>query len=123
MFEKAVRLKLRFHYRGALSVEDLWDLHVESLDSIYKDLSARARAQQEDSLLEVRNQEGEILDLQINIVKRVVAVKLQEQEERENEIERRARKQKLLGILEEKQDAELLDRSPEELEEMILELG
>ena len=119
MFERAVRLKLRFQHRGLLSVEDLWDLRVEDLDAIYKKLNAEAKAQQEESLLDTRSQEDEMLDLEIGIVKRVVAVKLQEQRERENEIERSARKQKLLAILETKQDAELLERSPDELKEMI----
>lgn len=123
IFEKAVRLKLRFQHRGLLSVEDLWDLCVEDLDSIYKRLNAEAKTQQEESLLDTRSKKDEILDLQIGIVKHVVAVKLQEQEERENEVVRLARKQKLLTILEEKQDADLLDLSADELKEMILEQG
>ena len=106
-----------------LLVEDLWNLRVEDLDSIYKVLNATAKTQQEESLLDTRSQEDEILDLMIGIVKHIVRVKLQEQEEHENEIERRARKQKLLVILETKQDAELLDLSPDELKEMISDLG
>lgn len=123
MFERASRLKVRFQYRGMLSVEDLWDLRVEDLDSLYKSLNARAKEQQEDSLLDTRSREDEILDLAIGIVKHVVAVKLQEAQAREDGVERRARKQKLMAVLEEKQDAELGELSADELKGMIEELG
>ena len=123
MFEKAVREKVRFHYKGILTVEDLWDLHVAHLDAIYRALNAEVREKQEDSLLDTRSQQDELLDLQVEIVKHVVAVKLQEQAEHKGALERKARKQKLLAILEERQDADLLGQSTEELEEMIRELS
>ena len=122
MFDKASRLKVRFDYRGACSVEDLWDLSVQDLDTVYKNLNAKSKAMKEDSLLEEKTQEDEVLQLKIDIVKHIVAVKLQEAEERKNEKERRAKKQKLLSVLEEKQDAQLHDLSPEQLQEMISNL-
>jgi len=61
MFEKAARLKLRFNFKGILSVEDLWDLSLESLDLIYKNLSAEAKKSKEVSLLEIKTKEGVLL--------------------------------------------------------------
>ena len=123
MFEKAARMKLRFDYRGSISVEDLWDLPVRDLDSIFKTLNARSKTQQEESLLGVRNQEDEIVALKIDIVRHVVSTKLQERDQYKESAERRARKEKLMAILEEKQDAELHEFSPEQLRKLIEELG
>ena len=122
MFDRASRLKVRFDYRGACSVEDLWDLSVQDLDVVYKNLNAKSKAMKEDSLLEEKTQQDEVLQLKIDIVKHIVTIKLQEAEERKNEKERRAKKQKLLSVLEEKQDAQLHDLSPEQLQEMISNL-
>lgn len=123
MFEKATRLKLRFEYRGLLTVEDLWDLPLEVLDTLFKGYNARAKTAKQESLLDVKSQEDEILDLKIEIIRHVVSVKLQEREARKEAVERKARKEKLLTILAEKQDSALYELDPAKLEEMIAELG
>ena len=96
MFEKAVRMKLRFDYRGLCSVEDLWDLSVKQLDTIYKKLNSEAKAQKEESLLEERTEEHSILDLKINLVKHIVEVKLAEKKAREDALEKMEMKNKIL---------------------------
>lgn len=122
MFEKAVRMKLRFNYRGLCSVEDLWDLSVSELDSIYKVLNKKAKTEKEESLLDKRTQADTILDLQLEIVKHIVKTKLTEQEARENAAMKRAKKQKLLSIMSEKQDKALYEMPLEDLEKMVNDL-
>lgn len=122
MFEKAVRMKLRFNYRGLCSVEDLWDLSVSELDSIYKELNKKARTEKEESLLDKRTQADDILDLQLELVKYIVKTKLTEQEAKENAAIKRAKKQKLLSIMAEKQDKALYDMPLEDLEKMVNDL-
>ena len=122
MFEKATRLKLRFPFRGQCSTEDLWDLGVRQLDEIYKALNGQLKAQQGDSLLDEKSDANETLELQINIVKHIVSVKLAEAEARENAAVRAAKKQKLLAKIEAKQDAALDDMSTEELQALAAEL-
>lgn len=39
IFEFATRNKVRFSFKGLISVEDLWDLSLTNLDSIYKELN------------------------------------------------------------------------------------
>jgi len=122
MFEKASRLKLRFNYKGTCSVEDLWDMPLEALDYIFKVLNSQLKNEKEESLLEKRSKEEDIVDLKIKIVKHVVEVRLLEQKNRKDEVDKAARKQKLLGVISEKQDAELKNMSVEELTKIINEM-
>ena len=118
MFEKATRMKLRFNFKGNCSIEDLWDLSVRALDLIHKNLNIEIRGLKEVSLLEVKNKEEELLELKIAIVKQIVEVKLQEQKSREDAASRAEKKQRILGIMEEKQNSQLKELSLEELAEM-----
>lgn len=129
MFEVATRSKYRFKFAGSLTVEDLWDLKVVdsdikviTLDTIYKALNAQAKLAEEESLLAVKTASNEELATKIEIVKHIASVKLAEQGARLQEKEKREKKQKLMGILADKQDAELLAKSPEEIQKMLAEL-
>ena len=122
MFEKATRLKVRFNYRGICSVEDLWDLSLTGLDTIYKNLNAEVKAQEGESLLTTKSKENELLGLKIEIVKHIFEVKQKERKLREEAIERAEMKQKLLGIKAEKEDEELRSMPKEELDKRIAEL-
>lgn len=55
LFEIAVREKYRFPYKGMISTEDLWDLSVTSLDSIFKTLNKERKNADEESLLDVKD--------------------------------------------------------------------
>lgn len=123
MFIKASREKMRFPYKGLATVEDLWDLPVTELDKIYKSLNAKAKQEQEESLLEVKTSEYEELTVQIEIIKYIVSVKLEEKKAAEMAKERKEQKQKIMSILASKQDEALQGKSIEELEKMLDELG
>lgn len=123
MFIKASREKMRFPYKGLATVEDLWDLSVTELDKIYKSLNAKAKQAQEESLLEVKSSEDEELTVQIEIIKYIVSVKLEEKKAAEMAKERKEQKQKIMSILASKQDEALQGKSIEELEKMLDELG
>lgn len=122
MFAVAVRNKFRFPYKGAISVEDLWDLSVQQLDSIFKTLKSQEKKAKEESLLETRTPEDEILTAKIEIVKYIVATKLNEAKQAERAKAMRDQKQKILGILAEKQDESLRSKTPDELLAMLEQL-
>lgn len=123
MFEIAVRNKFRFPFKGAISVEDLWDLSVQQLDGIFKTLKSQEQKAQEESLLETRTPEDEVLKIKIDIIRHIVAVKLEEANQAARAKETRDQKQKILGILAEKQDEDLRNKTPEELRAMLEQLG
>ena len=123
MFEVAVRNKFRFPFKGVISVEDLWDLSVQQLDGIFKTLKSQEKKAQEESLLNTRTPEDEALKTKIDIIRYIVTVKLDEAKQAEHAKENRDQKQKILGILAEKQDADLRSKTPEELQAMLNQLG
>lgn len=123
MFEMATRAKMRFPFRGMVSVEDLWDLSVENLDSIFKTLNSQVKKAKEESLLVTKTKEDETLTTMIEIVKYIVNIKLEEENLRLKARELREQKQKILEVLASKQDESLKGKSIEELTEMLNKLG
>lgn len=122
MFEVAVRNKLRFEYKGNITVEDLWDLNVNELDKIYKNLRSKVKQSQEESLLKEKTKEDNIIDIKIEIVTYIVKIKLQEIEDKKNELQKKELKQKLLKIKEQKENEGLNNLSIEEIEAKLKEL-
>lgn len=105
-----------------VSVEDLWDLPVEDLDSIFKTLNFQAKKAKEESLLVSKTKEDATLVAMIEIVKYIVSVKLEEESLRVKAKELKEQKQKILEVLASKQDESLKEKSIEELTEMLNQL-
>lgn len=122
IFEYVTRNKVRFSFRGLISVEDLWDLSLTNLDSIYKQLNKQSKQSEEESLLNIKTQEDELLNVQIEIVKHIVSVKLAEKEAREKATAKKAQKQKIMSIIAAKQDEALQNSSIDDLKKMLDEL-
>lgn len=123
MFEFASKNKLRFPHKGVISTEDLWDLSVKDLDSIFKTLNAQKKQSEEDSLLSVKTKEDETLTMQIDIVKHIVARKLADVESAKEAKAVSEQKQKLMSIIEAKENEELHKKTPDELRAMLLALA
>ena len=119
MFETAVRNKYRYSYKGIITTEDLWDLPLTGLDSIYKALNKQVRQSQEDSLLEVKSKENETLEMQIEIVKYIVSVKQQEAEARVAQKENAEKRRRIMEIMADKQDEELKNKSMADLQKIL----
>lgn len=122
LFETATRNKMRFPFRGMISVEDLWDLSLTNLDSVFKTLNVEAKKSEEESLLETKSKENEELSNKIEIVKYIVNIKLEEKKTRENARKNAEMKQRLLEIKAKRQDAALENMSDEDLDKMLAEL-
>ena len=123
IFEYAVRNKVRFPFKGVISVEDLWDLSVTNLDSIYKTLNKQVKQSEEESLLTTKTSVDTELEIQIAIVKYIVSVKLEEQDAREKAAAKKAQKQKIMSIIATKEDEALQNSSVDDLRKMLDELN
>lgn len=126
MFEKAIKQKLRFDsVRGQLTTEDLWDLPLTSrnsfdLDTIAKAVNSKIKEAQEESFVKVRsNPAQDKLTLQLDILKFIIADKMQEAESKAIVVTRQQQRQKLEEVLASKQDDALKGLSVEELQAQI----
>lgn len=119
LFELAARKKFRFPYRGMATTEDLWDLSIQELDTVFKALNAQAKQAAEESLLDTKSQEDMVLEAKISIVRYIVGVKQAESEARKNAKAKREQKQKIMALISEKKDEELRGKSVEELMAML----
>ena len=122
MFEIATRTKMRFPFKGMISVEDLWDLSVQNLDKVFKTLNSQRKEAQEESLLQEKTSADKVLDTQIEIVKYIVNVKLEEQAERIEANKNKEKRQKIMALMAKKDDEALESMSREELQKMLDEL-
>lgn len=118
MYKEAVQLKVRFSYKGQISLEDLWDLSLAALDKIYSELSSEYRNLQQDGLLAKPTRESELLKLKLALVKDVFETKQNAAEEAKQAAEKSARKQKILEILSDKEDEGLKNLSADELRQL-----
>ena len=123
IFEFATRNKVRFPFKGMISVEDLWDLSLTNLDSIYKTLNKQVKQSEEESLLSTKASVDTELEVQIAIVKHIVSVKLAEKEASERAHAKREQKQKIMSIIATKENEALQNSSIDDLKKMLDELG
>lgn len=119
LFKIAAKKKYRFNYKGLISVEDLFDLKLEELDKIYKNLKSQQKNNSEESLLQTVSKEDRELNNKIEIIKTIVTDKLLAHEKALKAAEKKAQNQRILEILADKKDAALKEKSIEELQAMI----
>jgi hypothetical protein len=129
IFEQASRAKTRFpSIRGDLTVEQLWGMPLQAktgfdLDSVAKEVNAQLKAVSEESFVSTSTNPAKgSLELAMGVVKHVIAVRLQENEEARNKAALAAERQRLIGALGNKQDEELNGMSKEQLLARIAEL-
>ena len=107
-------VKYRFPFRGLCTVEDLWDLNVTNLDTIYKELNKQKKDNSEDSLLETSSEDVRLNDM-IEIIKHIVSVKQKEKADKALERERKERNQMIMNIIKDKEYEDLKSKSISEL--------
>lgn len=120
----SIKNHFRYNYRGQITTEDLFDLSMEELDAIYKDLTQKRKELDTDSLLErpAFNEETETLDVKRSVVRLVFAQKKHEAAAKAGDIEKRRKEGMILHALDMKKNDELNNKSIEELQAMLDEL-
>lgn len=123
IFEKASKAKLRFSTsRGQLSTEDLWDLSLESLDQIAVAIDKALETAGKKSFIGKRDTTNTALELQLEILKHIIEVKLAEKDAKAKRVERNAQLAQLKELAASKSNEALQGKSLEEINKMIAEL-
>lgn len=123
IFIEASRTKLRFHSnKGWLTVEDLWDLpllskNLMNLDTVGKEVRREFNNTEEESMVSgTKGPTNTVYQLRLDVIKHVIAVKLQEKTDMIVTLEVQQQKLKLQEIIARKKDSVLEAMSLEELE-------
>lgn len=120
IFEVASRKKLIFaSTKGPIRTDDLWDLSLVQLNKLYQEQKKIESETVTDSLLGAQTSAQTDTELRIAIIKRIFDVKKAEQDAREQRVANEAKRQKIINILERKQDASLEAMSPDDLKKML----
>lgn len=127
LFEMASQFKFRYPYKGLITTEDLWDLSMPQLDTVYKALNKELNVTQEDGLIVTKTADEGVkaneLRNKLEIVKYIFNSKQQATELQRMAAENAAKKQHILSILKQKKENALQNMSEEELTQMLNELG
>lgn len=120
-FKQASRLKLRFATeRGPLAAEQLWDLPLTVLDRLAVSLEKEYKESGKKSFLVAKSKKDKELKLRFDIVIDILTTKVEENKIASTAADKKAYNQKILAKIAEAKDKELDDKTPEELEAMLL---
>ena len=120
---ECLKNKFRFEFKGLISTEDLFDLTLADLDAIYKSLKKEESDLQGDSLLgNDENPKVREVEVKIEVVKAIFDMKKAEIARAERALANKAQKDKILAIIEDKENQELSEKSIDELREIYLNL-
>jgi hypothetical protein len=124
IFEQATRQAFRFETtKGHLTVEDLWNLPLTSvnranLDDIAKGLQAKLTSTALSFVTDT-TPVNKVYQAQFDIVLHIINTKIAEAKAAEQYRQNQEKKQKIMAIIEQKQDAALSGASLEDLEAML----
>lgn len=120
IFKKASKLKLRFTTTvGVLSVEQLWDLSVQQLDKLAVSLEQKKEESTAKSFIKKTSETNPLAELRFLIVLEVLNTKVAENEKAVLRQQRKAEKEKLLQLIQDKKEGAMNQLSIEELEKRL----
>lgn len=130
IFEQAARKRLRFSFKGQVfTAEDLFELPLTSnvgrpnLDQMAIEFKKAAKQDEPVSFVNPNAKaENTIATLQFEVVKRVLDIKMEEAQAAKKRREAVEKKQRILELMEEKQDESLKSKSLEELQKLLAEV-
>lgn len=119
-FKQATKQKLRIQTnRGLLSVEQLWDLSLEELDSLAVSLEEAYKESGKKSFLVKKSEKDKTTKLRFDVVLDVLNTKSEEAQALTEAKEIKEHNNKIIELIAEKQDESLKGKSIKQLEAML----
>jgi hypothetical protein len=123
LFEQASRLKLVFlTTKGPLTTYELWDLPLTRLNELAKEANRKIRAQEEEDFIATPTKTNKEDRLRLEVLKRIIEVRLVEKEIRDQQEQRKAERDLLLQLKETKKLEKLQNLTEEEIEARLAQL-
>jgi len=125
MFEHASRLKLRYESfnHGGMNTEDLWDISLNELDYVAKELFRKLNEINDvESFINKTTKTDTLTQLKFDIVKHIIDTRHAEVDKAEQAEIIAQKKKKIMNIIERKRDDELVNSDIADLEKMLTEL-
>ena len=120
MYKQASKEKLRVSTsKGSLSVEQLWDLSVNDLDTLAVSLEEKYNNSKGKSFLDKKTTKDKNVKLQFDIVLDILQSKIEEMDIARDAKETKEYNQKILGLIQEKKEDSLKGKSIKELESLL----
>ena len=122
MFEQAAKTKLRFNFKSSVvGVEDLYDLSLDELNTMAKFVNKNVKENEEENFIAPVTESKGKDTLRLSILKAVIKYKLDTMEASRTASQKKAKKDKIIEILFEKENDDLKSKSKEELEALLNE--
>lgn len=119
-FKIATKLKLRFQTnKGLLSTEQLWELSLDELDELAVSLDAEFKHSAKKSFLYKKSDKDKIAKIKFDVVLDVLNTLKEEEENALNALENKKHNEKINGIISEKMEDSLKNKSVDELKAML----
>jgi hypothetical protein len=120
IFKQASKQQLRISTtRGMLTVEQLWTLSIENLDLLAVSLQEKYESSKGKSFVRKRTIKDKEVKLEFDIVLDILNTKVEEQEASQNAAKIKAHNQKIMGMIQKKQEEDLGTKSIKDLEKML----
>lgn len=120
IFEKATRTKMRFDSaKGQLSVEELWDLSLTSLDFVAKQVYKKLKEETEESFIQKKSTKNVELETKLTLVKYIIKTKLDEAEAAKVKADKETQVKFLKDLLAEKKIDQMKGMTAKQIEQQI----
>lgn len=120
IFKESTKKGLRYNSpKGNITTEQLWDLKLAELDQVAVSLDEQLEKSEKKSFIKKRTETDEVIDLQLKVVVDVIETKQADVLAKKTELDKKVHNEKIMALIQQKQENKLNDLSVEELEAML----